>query len=107
MSYIYHSNVALIPLGGFSILEACLLKKPIVCFDIEWHHELLTDGYSGYFADYANSQQICEKLLEAVNDPIEANRRGQRAYEKYLLLFDKNKIQKREEQIMIEFRESL
>lgn len=102
LSYIYHSDVALIPLGGFSMLEACILKKPIVCFDIEWHHELLTDGYSGYFADYPNSRMICDKLLEAISNPEEAKVRGQRAYERFRFLFDEERILAREKQI---FRE--
>lgn len=95
LSYIYHADIALIPLGGFSMLEACLLKKPIVCFDIEWHHELLTDGYSGYFADYADSEMISDKILEALSDPKEAKSRGQRAYERFRFLFDEEKIRKR------------
>jgi len=107
MSYIFHSDVALIPLGGFALLEAAMLKKAIVCFDIEWHHELLTDGYSGYFADYPNSDQICAQILEAINDPIEAKKRGERAYKRYKLLFDEEKIYKREQQIMGEFFERM
>lgn len=103
LSYIYYSDVALIPLGGFSMLEACVLKKAIVCFDIEWHHELLTDGYSGYFADYPNKKQICEQILLALHNPMEAQKRGERAYKRYKLLFDKEKIYNRENQIMEEF----
>lgn len=107
LSYIYHSDVALIPLGGFSMLEACLLKKPIVCFDVEWHHELLTDGYSGYFADYPNSAQIGEQILLAINNPDEAKKRGKRAYERYKLLFNTTRIAQREQQILKEAEEKL
>lgn len=99
LSYIYHADVALIPLGGFSILEACLLKKPIVCFDIEWHHELLTDGYSGYFADYPDSQMVCEKILEALGEPAEAKIRGERAHQRFKLLFNIERISNREKEI--------
>ena len=81
------------------MLEACLLKKPIVCFDIEWHHELLTDGYSGYFADYPNSKMICNRIIEALNDLNEAKIRGERAHERYKLLFNVDRIQAREKEI--------
>jgi glycosyltransferase involved in cell wall biosynthesis len=96
LSYIYHADIALIPLGGFAMLEACLLKKPIVCFDIEWHHELLTDGYSGYFADYPDSSMVCEKILEALSEPDEAKIRGERAHQRFKLLFDTERISNRE-----------
>ena len=99
LSYIHHADVVLIPLGGFSMLEACLLKKPIICFDIEWHHELLTDEYSGYFADYPDSQMVCEKILEALSDPVEAKKRGERAHQRFKLLFNKEKIENREKVI--------
>lgn len=102
LSYIYNADVALIPLGGFSLLEATLLKKPIVCFDIEWHHELLTDGYSAYFADYPNSEMIAEKLHEALENPEEARKRGVRANERYKILFNEDRIMQREKKIINE-----
>ena len=106
MSYVKFSDVALIPLGGYAMLEACILKKPIVCFDIEWHHELLTEGYSAYFADYPSNEQICEKILEAINNPEEAAKRSERAYEQYKILFDAKNIVENEKQIIREFRKN-
>lgn len=104
ISYINLSDIALISVGGYALIEAASMRKPIVCFDLEWHHELLVDGYSAYFADYPSSQQVCEQLVEALDDPEEANRRGQRAYEQYMLLFDSERILKNEEKIIEEFR---
>ncbi|MEI7492971.1 MAG: glycosyltransferase family 4 protein [Alphaproteobacteria bacterium] len=106
MSYVYFSDIALIPLGGYAMLEACVLKKPIVCFDIEWHHELLTDEYSGYFADYPSTHQICEKILEAAINPEEAKKRGERAHEKFKILFNEERIREKESKIINNFRKT-
>ena len=36
------------PLGGFSLIEAAMLGKPVVAYDIEWHAELIKNGEKFY-----------------------------------------------------------
>lgn len=105
ISYIHHSDLALIPLGGYALVEAALLKKPIVAFDLEWHHELLTDGYSGFLANYAESQDIYQKIREALENPEKARECAENAYKRSKIIFDLEKNENKEKIIMHKFRE--
>lgn len=42
------SQIVIVPLGGYSLIEAALCGKPVVAFDNEWHAEVIRDGVSGY-----------------------------------------------------------
>lgn len=63
------SSVALMPLGGYALLEAAMLGIPIVCFDIEWHNEVITHGVSGYLADYPDIDHMAQLIESIVNNP--------------------------------------
>jgi len=101
MSYIHYSEIALIPLGGYTLVEAALMKKPIVCFDIEWHQELLSDG--AYIVDYPDEEQIENAIFEIINNPTEAERKAEKAYQTAKNMFCPTKIANREQEIIRKF----
>ncbi|HUZ74130.1 MAG TPA: glycosyltransferase [Stellaceae bacterium] len=72
----HYSNVVLVPLGGSSLVEAALFARPIVAFAIEWHHELIRPGETGYLADYPDAVDLARQLAEALDNRDEAERRA-------------------------------
>jgi glycosyltransferase involved in cell wall biosynthesis len=71
-----HSAVVIVPYGGSSLVEAALLGRPTVAFDIEWHRELVRDGETGWLADHRSVADLTRCICEALENPAEAGRRG-------------------------------
>jgi glycosyltransferase involved in cell wall biosynthesis len=47
LSLISASSVVLVPMSGFVLLEAASIGKPVIASRIEWHGELVEDGFNG------------------------------------------------------------
>lgn len=59
------------PLSGCSLVEAAKMKANILTYDIEWHSEIIIDGYSGkifHFRDYSSVAEYIKKdIVDDVN----------------------------------------
>lgn len=58
------SDIGVCLMGGYSLIEAALAAKPIITYDVEWHHELVINGKTGFL--------IKENDVPGVTDAIEA-----------------------------------
>ncbi|ETZ07149.1 N-acetyl-alpha-D-glucosaminyl L-malate synthase BshA [Holospora obtusa F1] len=101
VSYIKQADIALIPLGGYALTEAALLKTPIISFDIEWHRELLTDYVSGFIADYPNIDQLYSRIIYILDHPKDAQNIADKAYLQTMQMF--NSVQQKFQEVIKEF----
>lgn len=61
------SHISLCPMGGFSLIEACAAATPVLSYDVEWHHELVHDGVTGFLlpeGDVAGLARAAARLLD-------------------------------------------
>jgi len=73
------SRAAMCLLGGFSLLEACAARCPVVAYDVEWHGEVVENGRSGFLVrehDIDGATRAVEHLLD---QPEVARAMGERA----------------------------
>jgi glycosyltransferase involved in cell wall biosynthesis len=90
------SDVALVPYGGSSLLEAALLQLPIVAFDIEWHGELVRPGETGFLADFADTHHLARQLTTALDRPDDARRMAAACRTLALQMFDPKRVRAEE-----------
>lgn len=70
------SAVALCPMGGFSLIEACASGVPVVAYDAEWHRELVHDGETGLLVAERDSAGLAQAVIRLLNDERTAQRMG-------------------------------
>lgn len=97
------SAVALVPLGGYALLEAAMIGIPVVCFDIEWHNEVISQGVSGYLADYPNTDHMADLVEDLINNPEKAARFAIAARSRVEAIFEPEQRKKDEIRIMRAF----
>ena len=56
------STVALSPLTGRALVEACLSGTPVVAYHVEWHSDLVSTGETGVLLPYRRIQQMAEAV---------------------------------------------
>lgn len=50
-------------MGGMSLIETLASRTPAVCYNIEWHSELITDKKTGIIADVNDIEYIANSLI--------------------------------------------
>lgn len=73
------SSVALCPMGGFSLIEACAAGAPVVAYDAEWHRELVMDGQTGYLVPEGCANGLAAAIARLLDDPEGARSMGAKA----------------------------
>ena len=74
------ASVNLVPMGGYSLIEAVASGRPTVSYDIEWHSELIEDCVTGRLVrehDTAALQTAVEELLDSEEYAAFLGRNGQ------------------------------
>jgi len=61
------------------LLMAMSYAKPVVVSDIEGMTEVVADGVNGYVFPSGDAEALADKLIEAMSNPKEAQRLGERA----------------------------
>lgn len=102
-SYIANADVCLVPIGGHSLIEAGMCKKPVVAFNWEWHGEVITNGESGLLVDYPNVEDFKDAVLYILNNPSHAKSMGEKLHCRILKLFNRESVIGREMKIWNEF----
>lgn len=92
----HHSSLVVVPYGGSSLVEAVLLERPVVAFDIEWHNELIRDGETGWLADFPDPDHCAERMHDALSAPDECRKRAAAAKRLALSMFDQETIDAKE-----------
>jgi len=52
------STINLCLMGGFSLMEACASGRPVICYDVEWHSELIENNITGFLAKEHNIDKV-------------------------------------------------
>ncbi|EKE00964.1 MAG: group 1 glycosyl transferase [uncultured bacterium] len=87
------SDLILSPYGGSSLVEAGLLKAPVVAFEYEWQNELILDYVTGLLADFRSADDIMKKVKYMLEQPKEAKKFGEQLYSVTSSMFDINAIE--------------
>jgi len=73
------ADVNLVLRGGYSLIEAALSAKPIVCYDVDWHSELIQDGQTGFLIPEYDVEGAAQAILTLLDNDDLAKRLGLKA----------------------------
>jgi glycosyltransferase involved in cell wall biosynthesis len=73
------SLVALVLMGGFSLIEAAAAGAALVSYDVEWHREIVRDGESGRLLTEHDVDGVVAAVAAFLDDPANARAMGHRA----------------------------
>jgi glycosyltransferase involved in cell wall biosynthesis len=73
------SAVSICLMGGFSLLEACAAGSPVVAYDVDWHHEVITNGVTGLLVREGDVADAADAVCRLLTDRILARRLGEAA----------------------------
>jgi len=71
--------VSICLMGGFSLIEACAAGRPVIAYDVEWHHELVITGRTGYLIREHDVEAVAAAMGDLMDDECEAARMGAEA----------------------------
>jgi glycosyltransferase involved in cell wall biosynthesis len=69
-------RVSLCLMGGFSLIEACAAGRPVIAYDVDWHHELVVDGITGRLVPEHHIDGVAEAIGELLDDEAKAQQMG-------------------------------
>jgi glycosyltransferase involved in cell wall biosynthesis len=82
---------------GIALLEAMLMKNPVVASNIGGMPEIVDDGVVGYLVPPRDSRALADKILKVIKDPEKARAMGEEGYKKIISNFSiENKIEELE-----------
>ncbi len=64
-----------------SVLEAMAMRKPVVATAVGGIPEIVEPGVTGYLHRLGNSKELADEIMALIENPGEASRIGQTAYE--------------------------
>lgn len=73
------STVNLCLMAGFSLIEACAAGRPVISYDVEWHHELVLDGKTGYLVAEHDIYALVKAVNLLLDDSTKAEKMGREA----------------------------
>jgi glycosyltransferase involved in cell wall biosynthesis len=83
---------------GFAVVEAMAACKPVVAFNISTNPEIITDGQTGFLAEFPDTEIFKEKIKLLINDKLlqqEMGKKGRTRVEKSFNIDQKiNEIEK-------------
>lgn len=75
---------------GFSLVEAKLMKKPIVAYNASSNPEIIQDTIDGYLAKPFDKNDLFEKVQFLINHPQKRKEMGEQGYKDAIQRFDKS-----------------
>ncbi len=88
------AEVNLCVMGGLSLLESAYLAKPIVCYDVEWHSDLIKNYESGVLVKEHDIKGLKDSITYLLDHPAVARRMGKSAREVILREYSRRQISK-------------
>lgn len=85
------SAASLCFMGGFSLIEACAAARPVIAYDVEWHHELVSDYETGFLVSESDTKTVARAIEYLLDHLVEAKEMGARAR---ALAFERHDISK-------------
>ena len=83
------SFVSLCLMAGYSLIEACAAGRPVVAYDVEWHHELVKNEFSGFLVAERNVAGAVDAIDRLMANGDRAMNMGENAKQ---LAFSKHDI---------------
>ncbi|MCF6339845.1 MAG: glycosyltransferase family 4 protein [Sulfurimonas sp.] len=74
------STVSLCLMAGFSLIEACACARPVISYDVEWHHELVKSAQTGFLVKEHDVDDVVSKLIFLLDNPELSGEYGKNAY---------------------------
>jgi glycosyltransferase involved in cell wall biosynthesis len=74
------STVSLCLMGGFSLIEACLARSPVISYDVEWHGELVQTDYTGFLLPERDINSVVCAIEQCLNESGMTAKLGEHAY---------------------------
>jgi len=74
------ADVNLCLMGGFSLIEAAQAGRPVIAYNVEWHHELVENGRTGFLVSEGDIDEVISRVAELLADPHAATRMGDAAH---------------------------
>ncbi|TVR11186.1 MAG: glycosyltransferase [Salinarimonadaceae bacterium] len=84
--------VNLVPMGGYSLIEACASGRPTIAYDVQWHSELIEDGASGRLVPEGDVDGLVAGVEAFLDDPDLADRIGAAGRARAFALHDIEKV---------------
>ena len=94
--------MAICPYSGSTLVEAMLCSIPIIAYDVEWHAEVVIDDYTGFLVPFACIKALAEKIVNVIQNYEEAKAVGRRGRDLAQIVFDKERISKKESMYYIQ-----
>ena len=76
-AFMPHVYLNIAPLCGRSLLEASLSGCPTVAYDVDWHGEIVIDGFTGYLSPNLDYQMLANNILRMLRDVDSRNLFGE------------------------------
>lgn len=74
---------------GFSLVEAKLMKKPIVAYNVSSNPEIICHNSDGFLVNPFNTNELFDKTLLLINEPNKRKEMGENAFQDVINRFDK------------------
>lgn len=88
------ADVNLVPMGGFSLIEACASGRPAVAYDVEWHREII-DERTGRLVPEGDVEALATAVEALLDDPALAEALGRAARARAFADHDLDAVQRR------------
>jgi glycosyltransferase involved in cell wall biosynthesis len=102
LNWTAHAKVAICPYSGSTLVEAMLCSIPVIAYDVEWHAEVVIDDYTGFLVPFACIKSLAEKMVNVIHNYDEARTVGRRGRDLARVVFDKERISKKESMYYIQ-----
>jgi glycosyltransferase involved in cell wall biosynthesis len=83
------SSINLCLMGGFSLIEACASGRPVIAYNVEWHHELVRSSETGFLIRENDVDELYKATVYLLDRKEEARRMGEAAQK---LAFERHDI---------------
>jgi len=93
------SSVVWIPMSGFVVFEAAAFGAPIVAFDIEWHHEFISNEINGLLVENRNFKEMAGAVIKMLENPELARKFGESARDKLAKEYNPQTLNEKEIEI--------
>ncbi len=74
-----NTDINLVPMGGFSLIESAASGNPVVAYDVEWHSELIKDKETGLLVKCRDTTAMAEAIIYLLRHPDDAERYAKKA----------------------------
>lgn len=100
------ADINLCLMAGYGLIEAVLSGKPVITYDVEWHSELIKDGYTGVLVPEHDIKKAADSVIRLTNDPFLAEKLGSNAMKLAMEMYDIRNTSQRKVRIYRELMEA-